>query len=63
MLNKITPELITEIINQMEYENNCVLPEDFKLALFKGFAFNKWQIEECYRRINKDRTKALCKKN
>lgn len=62
MLSTIDEELILETFAQIEKENNCVLPQDFKDALLQGFNFSKCQIDYLAEQVNSLRSKKLCKK-
>ena len=62
MLDAITVDLINKVNSEIEEENNCILPNEFKNALIQGFEFHKWQINNMIEQMNCGRGKSLCKK-
>ena len=63
MLEMISIDMLIEVFAEIETENHCTLPTEFKRLIIQAFTFQKWQIERTIKQINKDRVKLLCKKN
>lgn len=62
MISKIDIDLLVDVFNEIEIENNCTLPADFKQMIIRSFEFQKWQIERGNQQVSRNRGKLLCKK-